>query len=376
MDNKKSLIIFIVVIFLAMIAGGVVAYIIFQTNTTNTLVEKTKNSSGNKFTVNSDGQEKNNSHPSSGDVAPLYLTTMTHLENDWNIDTNEIFFKKTVEEIRYGMDLAERYKAIFTFESGESFAKAITNFDDNVMKEALDRGHGVGTHVDLSAKQKMSVEAAAQIVKEHKDLVDALVGAENNISCSGVSAKSDWYAAAKGGGCKLIDGVVGFAYLSMSMKNRPEGWTDAVILNEKFHYPAPVGDDRFYPFWISDSEDFVADVDGDILLSSGETFSLAMFAEAGGRNGDRPECENDCPLTTEDVTAVVDDLKDFVTIRDSSKITKYNVYLPSNLFVPENEMVLKQFLLEMEKLQKQGIIQWASQKDVYEAKLAERSLTE
>jgi len=308
-----------------------------------------------------------------GEVMPLYLTSMTHLENDWAIDTNEIFFDRVAKQMRYGMDLAEQYGAIFTFESGETFAKANTNFDDNIMKEALDRGHGVGTHVDLSAKQKMSDEAAIQIIKEHKDLVDALVGVENNGSCSGISAKSDWYAAAKGAGCKLVDGMVGYAYLSMPMENRPEGWTDAVILNEKFHEPAPIGDIRFYPFWISDSQDFVADADGDLLLSSGETFSLAMWAEAGGRNNDRPECNNDCPLTMDDVTIVVNDIKDFAANRDTSKIAKYNVYLPAALFEPENEEVLRAFFSETQKLEEQGILEWASQKDVYEAKFEEKN---
>lgn len=304
-------------------------------------------------------------------LKPLYLTSMTHLENGWDVDTNKIFFEEVVTQMRYGMDLAEQYGAILTFESGESFAKANINFNDNVMRESLNRGHGVGTHVDLLAKQKMSNEEAIKIVKEHRDLVSALVGEENNSSCSGVSAKSDWYVAAKEAGCELVDGVVGFSYLSMPIKNRPEGWTDAVILDEKFHYPAPIGDSRFYPFWISDSQDFVADENGDLLLSSGETFSLAMWGEADGRNNNRPECN--CPLAMKDVVAVVSDIKDFAAIRDTSKIAKYNIYLPADLFVPQNEIILKTFFSEMQKLEDQGIFEWASQKKVYEAMLAEKN---
>jgi len=304
--------------------------------------------------------------------AILYIATMTHLENDWAVDTNKVLFEKVAGQMRYGMTLAEQYKAILTFESGLSFTQGIVNFDDNVMKEALDRGFGVGTHVDLSAREVMTVEEAAQIVKEHVEAVNALVGVENNVTCSGVNSKSDWYTSAKEGGCKAIDGGVGFAYLSMPLKNRPAGWTDAVILREKFHSPAPVGDARFYPFWISDSQDFVEDVDGDILFLSGENLSLAMSAEAGGRNNDSPTCGNDCPLTMEDVTVEINDLKDFAASRDTSKIAKYNFYLPSNLFVPENEEILKEFFLEAQKLVEQGIVKWGSQKDVYEAVVAGR----
>ncbi|MFH1089873.1 MAG: hypothetical protein V1716_05640 [Candidatus Uhrbacteria bacterium] len=103
---------------------------------------------------------------SAGNTKPaiLYLTTMTHLENNLNFDTNEIYFKKVAGQMRYGMDLAEPYKVIMTFESGLDFAQGNINFADNVMKEALARGFGVGTHVDLSAKQKMPVETATQII--------------------------------------------------------------------------------------------------------------------------------------------------------------------------------------------------------------------
>jgi len=380
MNKKTLLIISVVIVLMAAAAAGIgLSFYLSQQNIKNNVTDNIQNSSRR----NRDGNAQINSD--SGNMAqetietknsesqPLYLTTMTHLENDWNIDTNEAFFNQTVESMRYGMDLAEQYNAILTFESGLSFAEGINNFGDNVMKEALDRGFGVGTHVDLSAKTEMTSQEAVQIVKEHVDAVSALVRAENNVACSGVSAKSDWYGAAKGGGCKAIDGVVGFAYLAMPLENRPAGWTDTAILKEKFHYPAPVGDDRFYPFWINSSEDFIEDADGDVLLSSGETFSLAMFAEAGGRNGDRPTCANDCPLTMDDVTAAVNDIKDFAASRDTFKIAKYNFYFPSNLFVPENEEILNKFFSEMQTLQDQGVLKWASQKGIYEAKIAEKN---
>lgn len=361
----------------AVIGVGVSFYLFKDSSNSNTEVgsnfwgqknrhRETKNNTSNNSNTSDNGEAEYNGSQ------PLYLTTMTHLENNWDLSSNQPLFNKTVDELRYGMDLAEKYGALLTFESGLSFTEAINKFNDNVLQEAIDRGHGVGTHVDLSAKKKLTDIAATQEVKIHVDAVSALVGAENNLVCSGISGASDWYVAAKNGGCQAIDGVVGLAYLAMPLENRPDGWTDSLIFEEKFHNPAPLGDVRFYPFWINSSEDFNEDSDGDILLSSGETFSLAMFSEAGERNGSRPECEEDCPLTSDDVDVVIADLKDFAASRDSSKIAKYNVYFPTKLFVSENEEVLKKFFSEIQNLAEQGIIQWATQKQVYQAKVAEK----
>ncbi|HAU39330.1 MAG: hypothetical protein UV80_C0009G0016 [Candidatus Peregrinibacteria bacterium GW2011_GWF2_43_17] len=306
---------------------------------------------------------------------PLYLTTMTHLEDAWSVAaTDESFFDKIAAELRYGMDFAEKYDAVLTFESGLPFSQGCVNFDDNVLMEAIERGQGVGTHVDLPAKKEMSIDDAVAFISERKDVVDSLVGEENSLGCSGLGGKTDWYAVAKGAGCSYIDGTVSAHYLTMPLGNRPEGWTDEAIMNEFWHYPAPVGDDRFYPFWISGSDDFVEDADGDILLSSGETFDIAMWEETGGRNNDRVDCgADDCAFTDSDIEALVKDITEFATSRDTSKIAKYNIYIPAKLFVPENEEVLNLFFSEMQKLQDAGILEWASQKSVYEAVLAEKT---
>ncbi|OGJ53635.1 hypothetical protein A2448_01730 [Candidatus Peregrinibacteria bacterium RIFOXYC2_FULL_41_22] len=304
----------------------------------------------------------------------LYLTTMTHLEEGWDTAaSNEFYFNSIAEKLRYGMDIAEQYDAILTLESALPFAQGCVNFDDNVLMEAVERGHGVGTHVDLAAKKEMPMAEAVSYTSERKEAVDNLVGSENNLGCSGVGGKTDWYSVAKGAGCSYMDGTVAAHYLAMSLDNRPEGWTDETIISDFFHYPAPVGDSRFYPFWIDSSEDFVEDSDGDILLSSGETFDISRWEEIGGRNNTPVDCgEDDCPFTNADIEALVDDITEFADDRDTSRITKYNLYIPARLFVSENEEVLELLFSEMQKLQDTGVLEWASQKSVYEAMVEER----
>ncbi|KKU34338.1 MAG: hypothetical protein UX45_C0001G0047 [Candidatus Uhrbacteria bacterium GW2011_GWF2_46_218] len=296
--------------------------------------------------------------------AILYLTTMTHLEDAWGeAATQEMYFKRVAEEVRYGMDLAEDYDAILTIETGLPFAEGCVNFNDNVMAEVLERGHGVGVHPDLPAKKVLPIELATDFIKKRIDALKNLVD---------TSAKSDWYTASLQAGCSFVDGTVAFAYLSMPMSARPDGYTDEAILTDFYHRPAPLGDERFYPFWINSCEDFVPDEDGDLLLGSGETFSLAMYAEIGDRNGVHPECGNECPLTTDDVEIFVREITDFANGRDTARIAKFNVYFPANLFVPENKKVLELFFKEAQKLQNSGVLQWASQAKIYEVMVADR----
>lgn len=304
--------------------------------------------------------------------AILYLTTMTHLEDNWaGAGKDEDYFNRVAAEVRYGMDLASEYDATLTFETGLPFAQGCTNFDDNVMAEVLERGHGIGVHPDLPPQKELPISVATTHIKERVDALKELVGSDEIIGCSGVGGMSDWYTASKAAGCNFLDGIVGFNYLTMPMSARPEGYTDEAIFNAFFHRAAPVGDERFYPFWINSSKDFIPDEDGNILLSSGETSSLAGYAEAANDTKNSSNC-GDCPLTVEDVETFVTEITAFAESRDVTKISKFNIYFPANMFVSENEEVLRAFFKAAQKLQEKGILEWASQAEVYEAMEAVR----
>jgi hypothetical protein len=56
--------------------------------------------------------------------------------------------------------------------------------------------------------------------------------------------------------------------------------------------------------------------------------------------------------------------------RDRSRIAKLTVYIPAALFVEENGDGLRYFFSQMQTLAQQGVITWATQKQVYEAYVA------
>ena len=300
---------------------------------------------------------------------PIYLTTMTHMEGSFKDDQNENIFQIHVNQLRYGLSLASEYGARLTIESEKPFALACDRWQLNMMQEVLDRGHGVGTHCDVGFQYTpASPGELAELYQERKHLVDVLVGAENNRGYSGGGSEQDWIIAAQEAGFSYKDGGVGMLYLSMPIENRPgPEWTDEYIRTEGFHEHAPVlMEERIYPFMMKDALDFVPDEDGTVLFSSGGIGRVDAMKE-----GKPTECPNqNCPFTEEDVRLIVEQIEEVDSIRDPSKITKVDIYVPVKLFDEKHEAVWRSFFESMQTLEDRGIITWATQGEVYDAYMA------
>ena len=299
---------------------------------------------------------------------PIYLTTMTHLEGSWIDDRDEDLFLEHVGQLRYGMDLFEEYGAKMTVESEKPFARASVTWDVNVLAELVARGHGVGTHCDIGFREElMPLDDFAGLLKENKELVDALVGADNNRGCSGAGGVNDWAVAGDLAGFDFINGTVAMHYLSMPMEARPgPEWTDEYIRNVVWHDHAPDGDLRAYPFAVADATDFEPDAPGIIVVLSGEFGRLDWAAEdAAGR-----DCSRGCAFTVADVSAAVATLREVDAWRDPARVTKVTFYIPAENFDESNEAVLRAFLEAMATLEDEGVVQWATQGQVYDAFVA------
>jgi len=320
------------------------------------------------------GQTGSTQEPATGPRgdAPLYITTMTHMEQGFSDDRNQAVFEEHIQQLTYGMDLADAYGAKLTIESEQPFAIANAKWRRNFMAEIINRGHGVGTHCDFGFREAlMPVEQYAQNFQQNKTLVDVLVGAENNLGCSGGGGVNDWALAASMAGFKYLDGIVGMHYLSMPLENRPDAtWTDEYIRSGSYHLNAPVDlQQRIYPFGVANAQDFVADENPVIIVSSGEMGLLAGMAEGVGEIGGG-QCRPDCAFNNEDVDALAAKIMEINQNRDRSRVAKLTIYLPANIFVIENESVLRTFFQRIKSLANQGIVTWATQKQVYEAYVA------
>ncbi len=303
------------------------------------------------------------SDPTATTDAPFYFTTMTHMEGNFKDDRDEDLFDRHVEQIRWAMDLFDEYGAKLTIESEQSFAKANDTWGTNVLAEVALRGHGVGTHADFGAERRpLGLVALTRRFAENKQLVDALVGEENNRGVSGGQGPGEWVVAAANAGFGYMDGVVGFAYLSMPESERPDGWTDEAIRSTYYHDSAPVDLKlRTHPFWLNDATDFDEDEGGVLLINGGDLGELASMAEG------RSNCAPDCELTEADVDALRGQLDAALALHDGSRVGKVNVHIPLMLLKEENEPVLRALLSMLKTYRDDGSILFGTQKDVYDA---------
>ncbi len=305
---------------------------------------------------------------------PMFMTTMTHMESNYKDDQIEAIFKKRVKELRYGMDLAEEYGAILTIESEKPFARANTKWDDNLMAEALERGHGVGTHCDIGGREKLDYDEFVNQLKENKQLVDDLVGAENNMGCSGAGGPNNWVQAALDAGFTYIDGLVGFHLLAFDEENRVEPWDDQKIYNETYHFSVPQDPlSRINFMQLKDLDAWEDDGEG-IVISNGEFGRIDYMSEGGigvcGTGMDPGK--GDCAFEKNDVDLWVEKIMELDAKRDRSKYAKLSLYFPTPIFIEKNEEVLRYFFSEMQRLENEGVIQWSSQRDAVLAYLNDK----
>lgn len=298
--------------------------------------------------------------------APLFFSTMTHLEGDWDfVEELEAGFDRQAGYLRVAMDYAETYDAILTFESEMPFARAMVKWDDNIFQEALDRGMGIGTHCDTTPRASYTDEELMDQLSERKALIDAVVDSSENLGCAGAGGKPDWYAGMVGAGFKYINGIVGFHYLAMPLSARPAGWTDQAIYAEYFHDAAPEAPERYYPFRIN-RVGFEPSDTGDLVVSAGDIGEISSIGDKVGDSWDAP-CSPNCEIDEQDVAKIVETILEFNKTRDRSRVAKMQVYIATQKF---SDPGIELFFQEMQRLQNEGVIEWASQKEVYETFVA------
>lgn len=309
-----------------------------------------------------------------GAEAPAFIATMTHLEGGWSYEgpQGEEKFAIDVSKIQRGMGIFSELGAVMTVESEIPFAEKAIATNSSIFTELLDAGFGVGTHCDITPTLDLSAEEMAVEFSARKAPMDTLIGAGNNLGCSGGGTRSDWVTAAHLAGFKYINGIVGFHYLPMGEEARPEGWTDdAIFKGGHYHDPSPVDlTHRMHPFMMADASDFEPDEDGVILANAGELGSLVNFSE----NELGEKCTKSCPLTTEDVDIAIDKIEQALSVRDAKRVFKVDVYMPLGLFVEKNRAVLSDFIGRVNsQFVETGRLTWGSQKDVYEAYVSRAS---
>ena len=301
--------------------------------------------------------------------APIFITTMTHLEGNWDFSGNDgkEKFDQKILSIELAMDTFEKYDALLTIESEIPFSTAAIEWSSDIFQAILNRGHGAGTHCDISPLQSiLSIEEFSEQFRQRKVLMDTLIGVENNLGCSGGQGFNDWILGASAAGFKFIDGIVGYAFLSMPLENRPVGWTNDYIIEQgHYHDNVPVSlAERIHPFMMEDASDFTPDKPGRILLSAGGLGRLDGFADEERGETCRPRCS----FEHEDIDAAFRRIDEALTFHDINKIGKIDIYFPLSSFTTKNISYIESFLSRLkDEYITRGKLQWGTQRAVYEA---------
>ena len=336
---KKQIIISIIIIL--MIIAGISAYFIWQ-----------------------------NSQPPAS--KPLNFAAYLHLEAESKF-SNSKAYNQTNAQLKEIIDLFGKYDAKITIESSMPYAEAAGKWGEDMLNYALDKGMGVGTHCDFSTTNTPNPTVTSEDFENLKEKVDAIVGASNNIGCSGGFGAENWVQAAHDGGFSYLDAPVMNVYLRIPEENRPinpetnKPYTDEEIEKVYYHDPAPPDiRDRIYPRMLKDVQDLEEDKDGILLLMTGGLGEISSLYEG------RKNCFPNCKLTQEDIDYIFENIDNVNNFKDNSRVSVLDTHFPlKTISVPrerkeEKLKIVEGWLKKMQEYRQQGKIKWVTMKEIYE----------
>ena len=161
-----------------------------------------------------------------------------------------------------------------------------------------------------------------------------------------------------------MNGIVGLHLQAIPEEYRPEGYTDTAILKEGHYHDHIPSDlyDRMYLRYLENTDDLMPDTSG-IVMSAGSMGKLSAVSDSGYEAGTHV---SDAELDFDDVDLFVELLYELNENRDMGYISKVDLYFPANELIDSNEEVLRYFFEQVQVLQNDGVIQWATQKEVVE----------
>jgi len=290
----------------------------------------------------------------------LYIALMTHLEGYKSEAENERSFTGHAESTRELATIFEEHDARVTFESSPEFTEACGVWDDNVLLELEERGHGVGVHADVGGTPGTELGFLTKQITEMKTDLEDLLG-HSVLHVSGICSDADWVKAAIDAGYKFTDGTVGYCAMSMPEEDRPEEYS-ACTTPSKCHGVIPTElEGRLQP-WSTSS--------GLTWLEDDPEGELVIFASSSGikhfASGDY-EVASDSELTQEDADALMLELDEALTYVEAGEVNVW--YLSLSIGKPISaldEEVYHSWLNALQPYIDAGLVEWKTLNEVYE----------
>ncbi len=291
----------------------------------------------------------------------LYLGFMVHLEG-WDEEVNnEDMFIRHADAARKLASIFEKHGAKATFEARPEFVAGCRNWNDNVLRELYDRGHGIGIHADVGGggggltQRRFAVE-----ISEMKKDMEELTGVDI-LHVSGICSELDWVKAAIDGGYKFVTGTIGYCAMSLPQDKRPEEYKECPNPG-KCHGVIPVElENRIHPWKTSTGQNWLEnDPDGElvVLTESGVLESMAEYAKGEESIGGE--------FTRSDIGVFIEMLEEALAYAETGAVN--SLYVGLSIGSPDiNEVLYKEWLTAIQPYVDSGKVEWKTLPEVYSA---------
>jgi len=280
----------------------------------------------------------------------LHFTVMVHLEG-WEDGMNESKFLRHAELVREYADLFEKYGAVMTLESKE-FTTGCINWNDNVLLEMQERGHGIGVHADIGGnKRTTQAEMNVGILEMKQELLSLDVTVRH---ISGVCSDKDWVTACLNAGFEATTVSVSYGLWSLDESIRPDGFVPYENPGEG-HAPYPWDASLSVLPWYADSgSDWIFPKDsGLLIIPSGIALTAAYENASGDSDG-----AGTFVLDEKDIDIWRQTLDEVLVYTDSGVVNTY--YAAYSLGSPMDIIVLEQWLALIDEYVQDGRIVWST----------------
>jgi len=311
--------------------------------------------------------------------AVLYFTTVTHLDrhDDPVFEANEEKFREDSDMLLALADLYEEYGAKLTLEASTDFALAIERFDYDVMSELVERGHGVGAHIDYGIDGQLTRQTGepvsnvtsdelVDLLVEQKELFEEIIG-QPIVHSSGTPSPLDWVSANIEAGFQCHSSIVTYYLVSLDQKSRPPGWTDEYISAGNYHQAFPFDlAERLNPWQMDNATNWVEhDPGGELVAISGETgthfgFLSEYYNQGITSHTELLKIQNFDEADIEVAKEMVLDALD--SVDEDQMNTLYYMYSMKDIRTDyaNGFPLMRGFLSWMQELAEEGKIEWAS----------------
>jgi len=303
----------------------------------------------------------------------LYLGFMLHLEGWDREPEDEDYFRDHAAAARTMADVFEERGAKVTFEARPEFVQGCVNWDDNVLKELYERGHGIGVHADVGGNpnEGLTQEEFVNTIASLKVGMEDLLGYEVR-HVSGTCSDLDWVNAGIDAGYEFTTGNVAYCVMSMPYENRPDEFKECITPRE-CHDAFPVDlKDRLHPWRMSSGENWVEhDEDGElVILPAGNLikgFGPRTPEEIELKMGPKSNLQSSGSYLDEgDIDVFIESLGEAVALSEEGKTNIY--YVAWSIGHPLiDEEAFDYFFEQIQPFIDSGQVEWKTLPEMYDA---------